>query len=293
MKIVLLGASGQLGSEWQVFLGDLARNEQVVHPYTSAQLDITDQDALSRELRAKNPDLIINCAAYTDVDGAEENKQLAQKVNVEAVDSLAELSAELDCMLIHFSTDYVFPGTLEDRTNFPNGYSEDHPTDPINEYGRTKLQGEEKVRSSGCNYLIIRVAWLCGALGSNFVKTMLKLGRERDELQVVDDQWGSPTFTAEVVFNSWQLLKAEQTGTFHITSEGLLTWHNFACTIFELAGLEVNVEPVPSDQFPTAATRPYFSKLNTQKAQTIEGTNILDWQSGLEAMLDQLGTPDN
>lgn len=293
MKVALLGASGQLGREWQARFGDEFDGEGSLLTYTSSQLDITDPKRVDDELRSQNPDIIINCAAYTDVDGAEEHREKAHRVNVEAVAGLAELSAELDCMLVHYSTDYVFPGAPDDRTHFPEGYPEDHPTNPINYYGKTKLQGEESIRSSGCPHLIIRVAWLCGAFGSNFVKTMLQLGRERDQLQVVNDQWGSPSFAENVVFNSWQLLKAGQHGTFHITSNGLITWYDFARAIFETAGVDVEVEPVSSDHFPTAAKRPRFSKLNTQKVKAVDGTNLINWKAGLRAMLDQLTSSDN
>lgn len=288
MKTILLGASGQLGQEWQAFFNEQLPEEQILLPYTSSQLDITHREELAHELKIQEPDIIINCAAYTDVDGAEEHQDAALKVNAEAVSYLASLSTELDCILVHFSTDYVFPGALEDRHRLPQGYGEDHPTNPINYYGKSKLQGEKEIRNSGCRHVIIRVSWLCGAFGSNFVKTMLKLGRERDHLQVVDDQWGTPSFTDNVVANTWQLLKENRTGTFHITSEGLITWYDLAKAIFETAGLEVEVEPVSSDKFPTAAERPHFSKLNTEKIRNIQGIEIIDWRAGLASMFDQL-----
>lgn len=288
MKIVLLGASGQLGQEWQAFFNEQAVGEHILLPYTSSQLDITYEEELVHELKAQEPDIIINCAAYTDVDGAEEHRDTATRVNTEAVSYLANISHELGCVLVHFSTDYVFPGVLEDRHRLPQGYREDHPTNPINYYGKTKLLGEEEIRNSGCRHLIIRVSWLCGAFGSNFVKTMLKLGRERDRLQVVDDQWGSPTFTENVVANTWQLLEENQRGTFHITSEGLITWYDFALGIFEVCDLVVDVEEVSSDQFPTVAERPHFSKLNTDKVEAVSGIDIINWKSGLVNMLNQL-----
>lgn len=288
MKVALLGASGQLGREWQARFRDESDSGGNFLTYTSSQLDITDQKRVGDELRSQNPDIIINCAAYTDVDGAEDHREKAHKVNAEAVAGLAELSAELDCMLVHYSTDYVFPGAPDDRTRFPDGYPEDHPTNPINYYGKTKLQGEEAIRASGCPHLIIRVAWLCGAFGSNFVKTMLQLGRERDRLEVVNDQWGSPTFAENVVFNSWQLLKAGQYGTFHITSHGLITWYDFARAVFETAGVDVEMEPVSSDHFPTVAKRPRFSKLSTEKLRAVSAASIEDWTDGLERLLHQL-----
>ncbi|MCW9705905.1 dTDP-4-dehydrorhamnose reductase [Fodinibius salsisoli] len=288
MKIVLLGASGQLGQEWQVFFNKQASADHLLLPYTSSQLDITNEEELAHELEQQEADVVINCAAYTDVDGAEEHRDTALKVNAEAVASLAEICSDLDCMLIHYSTDYVFPGSLDDRDNLPGGYPEDYPTNAINYYGETKLKGEEGIRSSGCRHLIVRVSWLCGAYGANFVKTMLMLGRERDQLQVVNDQWGSPAFTENVVFNTWQLLEAGQSGTYHITSKGLITWYDFARATFEAASVNVEVQPVSSDQFPTAAKRPHFSKLNTNKVKAVAGTKVIDWKLGLKSMLEEL-----
>ncbi len=287
MKTLLLGASGQLGKEWQDFQ---QRSDSNIHlfPYTSSQLDITHFKELSDELREQQPDVVINCAAYTDVDGAEENRKAARKVNVEGVLYLAELSNELDFKLVHYSTDYVFPGTKADRKNCPNGYSEDHPADPINWYGRTKWEGEQAVRQTTDDHLIIRVSWLCGQNGSNFVKTMLKLGQERDKLQIVNDQWGSPTFTENVVDNSLVLVNADATGTYHVTSKGLITWYDFAKAVFEMTDTKVSLESVSSDAFSTKAKRPYFSKLSTRKIENIEGSHIINWKEGLQNLLNQL-----
>lgn len=287
MKMLLLGASGQLGKEWQDFL---QRSDSDIHlfPYTSSQLDITHYRELSDELRKQQPDTVVNCAAYTDVDGAEENRKAARKVNVEAVLYLAELSNELDFKLIHYSTDYVFPGAETDHKNYPNGYSEDHPADPINWYGKTKWEGEQAIRQTTDNYLIVRLSWLCGQYGSNFVKTMLTLGRERDELQVVNDQWGSPTFAENVVRNSLKLIGAGASGTYHITSKGVITWYEFAKAIFDMSDIDVSLEPVSSDAFPTKAKRPYFSKLSTRKIENIESCQIIDWKEGLQNLLNQL-----
>ncbi|MGD8427695.1 MAG: dTDP-4-dehydrorhamnose reductase [Balneolaceae bacterium] len=285
MKIVLLGATGQLGMEWQQFI----RYETPVHykllPYTSAQLDITDYKKVRDELEAQKPDVVVNCAAFTDVDGAEDRKIKAHKINAEAVSNLAEMSAEIGFKLVHYSTDYVFPGKREDHHKFPEGYLEDHPADPINYYGRTKWEGEEAIRQSASNYLIIRVSWLCGQFGSNFVKTMLRLGDERDKLQVVNDQWGSPTYAEDVVRNSLHLLNSDQTGTFHLTSRGLISWFDFAQAIFDECGFEIVVEPVNSDAYPTKAKRPHFSKLSTKKLEAVPGSVISEWRDGLRNLL--------
>ncbi len=287
MKILLLGASGQLGQEWQLRL-DRRSEDYIVLPYTSTQLDITHYREVSDELRDQKPDVVINCAAYTNVDGAEENRQLAQKVNVEAVIYLAELSKELEFKLIHYSTDYVFPGDQLDRQEFPEGYPEAHHADPINWYGKTKWEGEQAIRNTTGNHLIIRLSWLCGQFGKNFVKTMLKLGRERDKIEVVNDQFGSPTFAENVVTNCLNLLDSGSTGTFHVTSKGVISWYDFASSIFTKSGMDVNLIPVSSEAFPTKAKRPYFSKLGTEKLEAVAGSEIIDWEEGLEDLLKQL-----
>jgi len=288
MKIILLGASGQLGSEWKSWIEDHHSDDVDLQSYTSAELDITHYKEVSDELRRQKPEVVVNAAAYTKVDEAEEQRKLAHKVNVEAVLYLAELSNELEFKLVHFSTDYVFPGNEEDRKFFPNGYPEDHEADPINWYGKTKWEGEQAIRQTTENHLIIRVSWLCGQYGHNFVKTMLKLGQERDQLQVVNDQWGSPTFAENIVRNCWTLIAEGVVGTFHLTSNGLITWYDLAKEIFSQKGMEVEIEAVDSDAFPTTAKRPHFSKLSTQKISTIEGIQLIDWQEGLRDLLSQI-----
>lgn len=288
MKIALLGASGQLGQEWQAIIADRYADDILLLPYNSSDLDVTHYSEVSKELQDKQPEVVVNCAAYTDVDGAEEHKEQASRVNAEAVAKLADLSQEIGFKLIHYSTDYVFPGNKADRNDFPEGYPEDRPADPINWYGQTKWEGEQAIRKTAENYLIIRLSWLCGQFGQNFVKTMLKLGRERDELQVVNDQWGSPTFTENVVVNSLRLLEEESTGTFHVTSDGIITWYDFAQAIFASQDIDVFAEPVSSEAFPTKAKRPHFSKLSIGKLKAVDRAEIIDWEEGLENLLMKL-----
>lgn len=286
MKILLTGASGQLGREWQHQAA--GRQDLILWPYTSSQLDITDAERLSAVLEGRQPDVVVNCAAYTDVDGAEEQRERAQAINAEAVGRLAKHSAEQGCKLVHYSTDYVFPGREKDREQCPEGYPEEYPADPINWYGRTKWEGEQAIRRAGDAHLILRLSWLCGQFGDNFVKTMLRLGRDRDELQVVSDQWGSPTFTENAVVNTLNLLQAEVAGTYHITSKGMITWYDFAKAIFELESIDVAVQPVDSDAFATKAERPRFSKLSTNKLESVTGSALIDWHDGLALLLQQL-----
>lgn len=288
MTIVLLGASGQLGREWQEFIERHHSDQFTLLPYTSSDLDITHYQDVSDELREQEPDLVVNCAAFTNVDGAEEDRKLAQKVNVEAVLYLAELSKELEFKLVHYSTDYIFPGDQEDRQQLPDGYPEDHRVNPINWYGRTKWEGEQAIRNTNGNHLIMRLSWVCGQYGDNFVKTMLQLGRERDQLQVVNDQWGSPTFAADVVRNSMALVNAECKGTYHYTSDGLISWYDYAEEIFSLSDIDIQLEGVDSEAFPKKAERPAFSKLDTQKIRSDLGDVTEDWKEGLRQLLDHL-----
>lgn len=288
MKIILLGASGQLGSEWQTYMDVTEHDDVVFLPYTSTQLDITHYREVSNELREQQPDVVINCAAFTDVDGAEEHRKKAQKINVEAVLYLAELSQELEYQLVHYSTDYVFPGYRQDRRALPDGYPEDHSINPVNWYGRTKWEGEQAIRNTNDDHLVIRISWLCGQYGSNFIKTMLKLGRERDKVQVVNDQWGSPTYAGNVVKNTYNLIQEEQRGTFHLTSGGLITWHDLATEAFERSDIDVEVEAVPSEEFQTRADRPFYSKLDTSKIEGVPGSELVDWKEGLDHLLAQL-----
>jgi dTDP-4-dehydrorhamnose reductase len=286
MKILLTGASGQLGQEWQQWAEREAKIE--LFPFTSSQLDITSRDQLLVKLQEVQPDIVVNCAAFTDVDGAESKQDLANQVNAEAVAYLAEMSTELGFKLVHYSTDYIFAGSKDDRKQYPDGYPEDAPADPINTYGCTKWEGEKALGDATSDYLILRLSWVCGQFGGNFVKTMLRLGQERDKLQVVNDQWGSPTFTENVVRNTLALLKAKEQGVYNITSKGMITWYDFAEAIFELSDTDVDLEPVTSDAFPTEAERPHFSKLSTKKLEAVSGSRVTDWRDGLEALLSQL-----
>jgi len=285
MKILITGSGGQLGQQWIDFC-----KEESIHfkSYRSTELDITDPKKVLREIQSYNPDIIINCAAYTKVDNAEEEKKNAQSVNATAVHDLALLCKKLDIKLVHFSTDYVFAGEEEDRSKLPDGYPEVHTRNPINEYGYSKYLGEKAIEESGCEYLLIRVSWLCGKHGQNFVKTMLRLGKEKENLSIVNDQFGSPTFTDQVVELTHILIQNKETGAFHISSEGLISWYDFAKEIFNQSGIRIDVKPVTSDEYPTKAKRPSFSKLSTQKISNIDGVNIIHWKEGLQKMLNQL-----
>ncbi len=287
MKVALIGSGGQLGLEWKAFLEYAGGGIEVVAS-DSSRMDIRDKDSLSAFLEETKPEVVINCAAYTAVDLAEEEREKARAVNAEAAANMAGLCRDSGIKLLHYSTDYVFAGKREDMERFPKGYPEDHEADPVNWYGQTKWEGEEAIRSSGCDHLIIRLSWLCGSYGKNFVKTMLELAEEKERVDVVDDQWGSPTFAHQAVSQSMELLEQHATGTFHLTSEGLISWADFARKVFEFSAKHTSVNPVTSEQFETKARRPFFSKLDTRKARDRHGIQFQPWEQGLAEMLSRM-----
>ncbi|MDZ7715671.1 MAG: dTDP-4-dehydrorhamnose reductase [Balneolaceae bacterium] len=285
MEILLTGSNGQLGKEWQRYLRE---SNKPYSAFNSKEFDITDKDKIKVILEKEDPDVFINCAAYTAVDQAEEQREQANLVNHRAVQNLAIACKERGIKFVHFSTDYVFPGKASDKDQFPKGYHEDSKPAPINYYGLTKWKGEEAIRESGCDYLIIRVSWLCGQYGKNFLKTMLRLARDRDKIKVVGDQWGSPTFAADVVRNTHVLLEKGFSGTYHITSRGITSWADFARFIFECADKNIDVQAIPTSEYPTKAERPKFSKLNTQKIESLDEIELLHWKEGTKDLTEQL-----
>ena len=284
MKFLVTGAAGQLGREWVHFL-----NEKKVpfEAFTSAELDITNRKAVHQKINRSQPNVVINCAAYTDVDGAESESKKAFRVNETGVKNLAEVCEATGIKLVHFSTDYVFAGSDEDQSKYPNGYDEDAKTDPVNTYGKSKEAGENVLQQANCEWLLVRISWLCGRYGSNFVKTMLRLGTERKELQVVDDQIGCPSLAFDVVEKTYQLLETGQKGVYHISCRGKISWADFAEEIFSQSRLKVTVHRVSSDEYPFVVKRPAFSLLSNRKAEK-EGLRILPWKKGLSKLLEQI-----
>jgi len=285
MNVLVTGANGQLG---KAFATHLENEEFNYLGLTSNDLNITDHKEVVSRVKFLRADVVINCAAYTSVDQAEDEPDKARKINAEAVENLANCCADTGAKLIHFSTDYVFPGYPSDRKLFPTGYPEDQPPEPLNTYGKTKLEGEQAIQNRGGDYLIIRVAWLCGQYGQNFVTKMLDLAQKNKTLQVVDDQWGSPTFTRNVVENTVALINNEVQGILHINSQGLINWYQFAQKIFDIAGIDVSLEKVSSTTFEARAERPAFSKLDTGKLNTIPHSNIINWEDGLHQLIKEL-----
>lgn len=282
---MITGSGGQLGQEWVEYCSE---GQISYKAYDSSQLDIADVDALKSKIAEVRPNVIINCAAYTNVDEAEVQKEISETINGESVFRLGLLCKEKGIKLVHYSTDYVFSGKAEDKNLYSDGYPETHTIAPINQYGYSKWLGEQRIAESGCDYLVIRVSWLCGKYGHNFIKTMLRLGSEREELDVVNDQFGSPTFTKNVVENSMVLLKNGQHGVFHLSSLGVCTWYDFASEIFSREEIDIVVNPVDSSAFPTRAKRPAFSKLSTKKIANIGGITLVHWKTGLKQLLKSL-----
>ncbi len=282
MRYLITGCNGQLGQQWVHFL-KVKKADYTA--YDSKMLDISDAKKLQDILAQDNPQVVINCAAYTKVDQAEDEKKQAELINHLAVENLARYCAEQTIKLVHYSTDYVFSGEEDDREKYPNGYPEDAATDPVNHYGETKLSGELAIKQSGATFLILRVSWLCGSFGNNFVKTMLHLAQERDLLSVVNDQFGVPTFCSAVVEQTMNLLEIQQEGIFHLGSDGIISWYEFARRIFELTSVDVQLKEVSSTEFKTKAKRPYFSKLNTTKVEKVLNSPSLNWETGLVQLL--------
>ncbi len=254
MKILITGSNGMLGHDLQEVLKD--KHELILT--TSKTLDITDKNTAIEVIKENNPDIVINSAAYTDVDGCEENQDLAFAVNGEGVRNLALACKEIDCPLVHVSTDYVFDGTARDPI------AEDGEIGPISVYGKSKLKGEEAILEILDKYFIVRTAWLYGINGKNFPKTMLELAENHDEITVVYDEVGTPTYTPDLAYGISQLVETDLYGIYHLTNSGSCSWCEFAKYIFEIAGRDVKVIPVTASEFARPAPRPSYSVLNNK-----------------------------
>lgn len=285
LKWLVLGAAGQLGREWVLAL---EKDGVDVAGLSRRDLDITQADEVQQAVTQIAPDIIINCAAYTKVDQAEIETGQAEAVNTLAPEIIARAAAATGALMVQYSTDYVFPGLPEHRRELPDGYPESYPPDPVNAYGRTKWLGEQQIRAQNGPHLIVRVSWLCGRYGNNFIGTMLRLAAERDRLKVVNDQFGCPTFAGPAVFNTRVLVEKGVRGTVHLSSGGVTSWYDFAREIFRLRGVDVALEPIPTSGYPTLARRPAWSRLDIRQLAGVPGTRILPWQDELECFLSDL-----
>jgi len=276
-NILVTGANGQLGREMRR-LGEVSPNRYIFTDI--AELDITDPEAVRAAVTGGSIDVIVNCAAYTDVERAEENEAAAEMLNCKAVENLAVAAREADATLIHISTDYVFGGA----GNRP--FTEDMPLAPLGAYGRTKSAGELKVQESGCKYLIFRTAWLYSEYGKNFLATMLRLTAEKESLNVVFDQVGTPTYAGDLALAIFGIIEsgrfAGNEGIYHFSNEGVCSWYDFAVEIARAAGHDkCDIRPCHSTEFPSKVARPAYSVLDKTKVKTTFGIDIPHWRESM------------
>ena len=282
MNILVTGANGQLGNEIR------RRSIGCSHHFTFtdvAELDITDAAAVLEMASNTKAEFIINCAAYTNVDKAEDDEQTAHLINCTATANLAAAAKQVGATLIHVSTDYVFDGCG------CTPYTEEAAVAPTGAYGRTKLAGEQAVAESGCKHIIIRTAWLYSPFGRNFVKTMRTLTAEREHLQVVFDQVGSPTYAGDLADAILHIVEGgtrEAYGTYHYSNEGVCSWYDFAKEICEMSGNVCEIRPCHSDEFPSKVARPHYSVLDKTKIKTTFGISIPHWKESLAACIKEL-----
>ena len=277
MNILVTGANGQLGCEMQR-LGAVSPNNYIFTDV--AELDVSDAGAVLRAAEQTRAEAIVNCAAYTNVERAEEDEATADRLNRLAPANLAAAAAATGATLIHISTDYVFDGTAH------TPYTEQAPTAPLGVYGRTKLAGEQAVEASGCSYLILRTAWLYSAFGNNFLKTMLRLTAERESLNVVFDQIGTPTYAGDLALGIFSVIEGQQfrghEGLYHFSNEGVSSWYDFAVEIAAAAGHDkCRIEPCHTAEYPSKAPRPAYSVLDKSKFKTTFGIEIPHWRESM------------
>jgi dTDP-4-dehydrorhamnose reductase len=288
MKTILVtGSYGQLGSELQQLAPQMANVEWI---FTDADtLDICDKEALEKFVKARPVDFVVNCAAYTAVDKAEDDAEKCYEINCNAVRNIGEVAASQGAKVIHVSTDYVFDGKAY------SPYNEHSRVAPQSVYGKSKAMGEEELMRVCLDAVIIRTSWLYSSFGNNFVKTMLRLGRERGQLNVVFDQIGTPTYAADLADVIISLIgktladeNAFKTGIYHYSNEGVCSWYDFAIAIHRLAGIRCRVEPIESKDFPAKAPRPFYSVLNKSKIRKTFGIGVPHWETSLQKCIQLL-----
>jgi len=276
MKVLITGVSGQLGYDAAKVLWERGKDCRGV---SSKELDITDRDAVLRALSEYRPDAVLHCAAYTKVDQAEDEANLCMRVNAEGTRNVALACRACGAKMVYISTDYVFSGTG------CTPWEIDDPTGPLNVYGRSKLAGEQAVRELLEHYFIVRISWVIGEHGSNFVKTMLRLAETHDRLRVVDDQIGSPTFTSDLAPLLCQMIETEKYGVYHATNEGFCSWAALAEAVFRIAGKDVTVHPVSTEEYAAKAQRPKNSRLSKASLDAGGFARLPAWETSLAALL--------
>lgn len=288
-NILVTGANGQLGNELRLVVEEKDKINNYF--YTDvADLDITNKNDVSNFLVTNSIDIVVNCAAYTNVDKAEDDKEKADLINHIGPKNLAEICRERNGLLIHISTDYVFDGTKY------TPYTETDETKPLGVYGETKLRGENTIINSGCEYVIIRTSWLYSSFGKNFLKTMQKLTAEKETINVVFDQVGTPTYAGDLANVILMLIETEKdkikNQTYHFSNEGVCSWYDFAVAINKTSGKNCNVQPCHSDEFPSKVVRPKYSVLDKTKIKNTLGMKIPHWEVSMERCIRMIVTPE-
>lgn len=284
MKVLVTGVTGQLGYDC---VQELERRGIEARGVASRDFSLTDYAAAKEYIEAYRPDVIMHCAAYTAVDKAEDEREICEAVNADGTRNLAKIARALAAKLIYISTDYVFPG---DGENF---YEPADRKEPKNVYGRSKLHGEEAVQELLDKYFIVRISWVFGINGRNFIRTMLKLAESHDTLTVVDDQVGSPTYTHDLAVLLADMAQSDKYGVYHATNEGVCSWAELAAETFRQAGRKVTVTPVPSSAYPTKAVRPKNSRLSKKCLDAAGFSRLPAWQDAVGRYLRELNTKED
>ena len=279
MKVLVTGVKGQLGYD---VVRELEKRQIEAVGVDVEEMDITDAAQVETVIRNVNPDAVIHCAAYTAVDAAEDNEELCRRVNAQGTENVAKVCQEMDLKMMYISTDYVFDG------QGTRPWEPDDERDPLNVYGQTKYEGELAVEKYVEKFFIVRIAWVFGVNGKNFIKTMLNLGKIHDKLTVVNDQTGSPTYTYDLARLLADMIQTDKYGRYHATNEGICTWYEFACEIFRQAGMDVEVAPVTSDEYPAKAKRPANSRMSKKKLDENGFGRLPSWQDALKRYLKEI-----
>lgn len=279
MKVFVTGVKGQLGYD---VMNELEKQGLEGIGVDIDEMDITDADQVNKVIKEAAPDAVIHCAAYTAVDAAEDNEEICRKVNAQGTENIAKVCEELDIKMMYISTDYVFNGQGE------RPWEPDDEREPLNVYGQTKYEGELAIEEHVKKFFTVRIAWVFGVNGKNFIKTMLNLGKTHDHLTVVDDQTGSPTYTYDLARLLVDMIQTDKYGRYHATNEGLCTWYEFACEIFKQAGMDVSVAPVSSDEYPAKAKRPSNSRMDKSKLTANGFQPLPTWQDALSRYLKEI-----
>lgn len=278
MKVLVTGANGQLGYD---VVKELQKQNIECYGAARKDFDIVDFNGTEKFIANYMPDVVIHCAAYTYVDKAEDEQGLCYLVNASATENIAEICKKINAKMLYISTDYVFDGTKD------GFYEVEDEPNPINVYGKTKLLGEQAVQRILKKYFIVRISWVFGEHGNNFVKTMLRLGKERKGINVVADQYGSPTYTADLAPLLVEMIQTEKYGIYHATNEGVCTWAEFGEEIFKIAGMDVKVNHITTAEYPTRAKRPLNSRLSKEKIINNKFIIIRAWEKALREFIEQ------